>query len=138
MKQQMDIRGAAMDAYTTEHHMIAQQVKANGVAVAQLTLRQFDHEDQFEDDMSASVIFDEEEQQFENVFATKTLSNLALPRQRNQHQSKRNTRRRRRQLCHIILCLRCNFPSLMALIPKFGETTVRATSSYTRYLKVYG
>ena len=34
MKAQMDIRGAAMDNYSTEQHMIAQQVKANGAAVA--------------------------------------------------------------------------------------------------------
>ena len=29
MKSQMVIRGAAMDQYTAEQHMIAQQVKAN-------------------------------------------------------------------------------------------------------------
>jgi len=39
MKAQMDIRGAAMDNYSAEQHMIAQQVKANGAAVAQLTMR---------------------------------------------------------------------------------------------------
>ena len=38
MKSQMDIWGAAMDQYSAEQHMIAQQVKANGVAVAQLTM----------------------------------------------------------------------------------------------------
>lgn len=68
MKQQMDIRGAAMDAYTAEQHLIAQQVKANGAAVAQLTMRQFDHEEPFADDSSTSLIF-EEKQNFENVFA---------------------------------------------------------------------
>jgi len=39
MKTQMDIRGQAMDNYTAEQQLIAQQVKANGVAVAQLTMR---------------------------------------------------------------------------------------------------
>ena len=39
MKAQMDIRGEAMDNYSAEQHMIAQQVKANGAAVAQLTMR---------------------------------------------------------------------------------------------------
>lgn len=68
MKTQMDIRGAAMDNYTAEQHLIAQQVKANGVAVAQLTMRQFDHEVPFADDSSVSIIFDEKEE-FENVFA---------------------------------------------------------------------
>jgi len=67
MKTQMDIRGQAMDNYTAKN-LIAQQVKANGAAVAQLTLWHFEHEGPFEDDSSVSVIFDEE-QQFENVFA---------------------------------------------------------------------
>jgi hypothetical protein len=35
----MDIRGAAMDQYSAEQHMIAKQVKANGVAMAQLTMK---------------------------------------------------------------------------------------------------
>ena len=39
MKTQMDIRAQAMDHYTTEQHLIAQQVKANGAVVAQLTMR---------------------------------------------------------------------------------------------------
>jgi hypothetical protein len=34
VKTQLDIRGAAMDQYSQEQHMIAQQVKANGQAVA--------------------------------------------------------------------------------------------------------
>ena len=60
MKTQMDIRGQAMDNYTAEQHLIAQQVKANGAAVAQLMLRHFEHEGPFEDDSSVSIIFDEE------------------------------------------------------------------------------
>jgi hypothetical protein len=51
--------------------MIAQQVKANGAAVDQLTLRQFDQEDHYHEDVQDSVLFDEEEPHFENVFATK-------------------------------------------------------------------
>lgn len=50
-----------MDHYIAEQHLIAQQVKANGAAVAQLTMWQFDHEGPFEDDSSVSVIFDEEQ-----------------------------------------------------------------------------
>jgi len=68
MKTQIDIRGQAMDNYTAEQHLIAQQVRANSAAVAQLMLWHFEHEGPFEDDSSVSVIFDEE-QQFENVFA---------------------------------------------------------------------
>lgn len=65
MKTQMDIRGQAMDHYTAEQHLIAQQVKANGAAVAQLTMR---HNDGPFGDDSVSVIFYEKED-FENVFA---------------------------------------------------------------------
>ena len=50
MKTQMDIRGQAMDNYTAEQQLIAQQVKANGAAVAQLTMRQFDNDGPFSDD----------------------------------------------------------------------------------------
>lgn len=68
MKTQMDIRGQAMDNYSAEQHMITQQVKANGAAVAQLTMRQFDHEDAYADDDSVSIVFEEQED-FHNVFA---------------------------------------------------------------------
>jgi hypothetical protein len=64
----MDIRGAAMDQYSAEQHMIAKQVKANGVAMAQLTMKQFEHENKFEDDSSSSPV-EEEQENFENVFA---------------------------------------------------------------------
>ena len=57
-----------MDAYSAEQHLIAQEVKANGAVVAQLTMRQFDNDDPFEDDTSVSVIFDEQVH-FENVFS---------------------------------------------------------------------
>lgn len=68
MKAQMDIRVAAMDTYMAEQHLIAQQVQANGAAVAQLTMRRFAEEDQLDDNTSVSIIFDEEDH-FENMFA---------------------------------------------------------------------
>ena len=68
MKTQMDIRAQAMDHYIAEQHLIAQQVKANGAAVAQLTMRQFDNDGPFEDDSSVSVIFDVQVHS-KNVFA---------------------------------------------------------------------
>ena len=61
-----------MDNYSAEQHMIAQQVKANGAAVAQLTMRQFDNEaaydDDDDDDDEVSMVFEEKES-FHNVFA---------------------------------------------------------------------
>ena len=56
-----------MDQYSVEQHMIAQQVKANRAAVAQLTMKQFEREPKFEDDSSGSTV-DEEGETFNNVF----------------------------------------------------------------------
>lgn len=78
MKPQMDIRGAAVDQYTAEQHMIAQQVKANGAAVAQLTMRQFDHEAHFDDDSAGSMV-DEEPESFENVSAKNKGTHRPVP-----------------------------------------------------------
>jgi len=49
MKAQMDIHGAAIYNYSAEQHMIAQQVKANRATMAQLTMRQFEHESIYDD-----------------------------------------------------------------------------------------
>ena len=68
MKSQMDIRGAAMDQYSAEQYIIAQQVKANGAVVAQLTMKQFEKEPKFDYDSSGSTV-DEEDETFDNVFA---------------------------------------------------------------------
>jgi len=57
-----------MDQYSVEQHMIAQQVKANRAAVAQLTMKQFEREPKFEDDSSGSTVYEEGET-FNNVFA---------------------------------------------------------------------
>ena len=58
-----------MDQYSQEQHMIAQQVKANGQAVAQLTLRQFSHEAKMEDGNDTDSVLFEDEISFKNVFA---------------------------------------------------------------------
>ena len=72
MKQQMDIRAAAMDEYTSEQHLIAQQVRANGAAVAQLTLQQFDQGEMYKDGEFTSVTSeDSDHQALENIFASK-------------------------------------------------------------------
>jgi hypothetical protein len=64
----MDVRGAAMEKYSEEQHMIAKHVKANGAAVAQLTMKQFENDHKFDDDSSGSTV-DEEDVTFDNVFA---------------------------------------------------------------------
>lgn len=61
LKTLLDIRGATMDQYSQEQHMIAQQVKANGQAVAQLTMHHFKYDDKGEDDSdSTSEVFEED------------------------------------------------------------------------------
>ena len=57
-----------MDQYLAEQHIIAQQDKVNGAAVAQLTMKQFEKEPKFDDDSSGSTV-DEEDETFDNVFA---------------------------------------------------------------------
>jgi hypothetical protein len=69
LKSQLDIRGAAMDQYSQEQHMIAQQVKANGQAVAQLTLRQFQTEAKQEEDSDGAFDILDDDASFKNVFA---------------------------------------------------------------------
>jgi hypothetical protein len=108
MKTQMDIGGQALDHYTAEQHLIAQQVKANGAAIAQLTMRQFDNDGPFEDDSSVSVIFYEKED-FENVFAKNKGTHKgesSKTRKPPPKHDKKNTLPK--------LCPRCNFQSLMA------------------------
>ena len=51
--------------------MIAKQVQANGQAVASLTLRHMEKEVVSDHSDDVSVIFEEEEHDFQNVFATK-------------------------------------------------------------------
>jgi len=81
MKAQMDLTAAAMDDYSTEQHLIAQQVHANGEAIARVTLRQmedatnhtagpkYDEEPRFDEDDLDSLLLDEHTS-FQNVFAT--------------------------------------------------------------------
>ena len=68
LKTQMQENNKKVDKCAAEQQFIAQQVRTNGQAVAQLTLQQFDKEPQEFSDGSVSVIFEEEED-FLNVFA---------------------------------------------------------------------
>jgi len=62
LKNQLTANNLMIDNCTKEQQFIAQQVKANGQAVGQLTLRQFEDE---KSDSSVSIVFEEE-----NPFAT--------------------------------------------------------------------
>jgi hypothetical protein len=68
LKKQIEKGNLKMDNYVKEEQYIAEQVKANGQAVAELTVRRFEEALQYDFDGSASVIF-EEEVPFTNVFS---------------------------------------------------------------------
>jgi hypothetical protein len=57
LKNQLSANSLKIDKCTTEQQFIAQQVQANGQAVAQLTLRQFEDDSS---DRSVSVMFEDE------------------------------------------------------------------------------
>jgi len=60
LKVLMDISSSVVDKYSAEQQMIAQQVKANGQAMAQLTLQQFHRDAKYSDSESASIAYEEE------------------------------------------------------------------------------
>lgn len=68
LKQQLDTQNLKVDQYTAEQRVIAQQVKANGRAVAHLTIKQFSNDDKYVDDESE---VQDGDAMFENVFAKK-------------------------------------------------------------------
>jgi len=67
VKKQITETNLKVDLCTNEQRELAKQVKANGQAVAHLTLRQFDTEEAYLSE--GSVLAEEEEVMFENVFA---------------------------------------------------------------------
>ena len=67
VKKQITKTNLKVDLCTNEQRELAKQVKANGQAVAHLTLRQFDTEEAYLSE--GSVLAEEEEVMFENVFA---------------------------------------------------------------------
>lgn len=68
LKNQLQDNMRRVDNVVSDQKLITKQVKANGQAVAQLTLRQFEDEAQSASGSSVSMIF-EEEAPFTNVFA---------------------------------------------------------------------
>jgi hypothetical protein len=95
MKTQMDLRGAAMDQYSQEQHLIAQQIQANGAAIAQLTLRQWEmdpkDEAKYDVDENASLLFDDNAS-FQNVFAKDKHTHKTEPSKNNKKVHKEDTK----------------------------------------------
>lgn len=68
MKKQLKDTSTKVDKCTAEQNFIAQQVRANGQVVAQLTIRQFEAEDRSDSDGLDLVLFDEEENPFSHAY----------------------------------------------------------------------
>ena len=69
-----------------QQNVMVQQIRANGQAVANLTLRQLEKEDQYLSDTSTSVVFEEEDPDLHNVFAAgKKPMKTAMPRNYKEH-----------------------------------------------------
>jgi len=65
LKQHMTNNTIKVDQCTTDQQFIAQQIKANGQAVAQLTMRQSEHE---ASSISEGFMIADQDIMFENVF----------------------------------------------------------------------
>lgn len=71
LKSQIKLNNAKVDLCSKEQQLISQQVKANSQVVAQLTMCQFDDDGKSVSAHSESLISDEEEDSFQNVFNKK-------------------------------------------------------------------
>lgn len=122
VKQQLADTTLKVKQCIADQRLIAQQVKANGLAVAQLTLRQFEHE---AGSVSGESMIADDDTMFEIVFAAqgKTNAKLEMTHQFKTHKHPPKTE---------TLC--CS----LHLNPKSGWTSVSITSTFTRFLKVFG
>jgi len=133
MKSQMDIRGAAMDQYLAEQHMITQQVKANGAAVAQLTMNSLRRNPNLVMIVQVLLLMRRMRPLTMCLPSTREPTSLNLLRKESLHQSLIG------QLLYLPNpCPICNFPSLMVPTQRSGRIIVRAISNYINYSKVCG
>jgi len=84
LKTQLEANNRKVDTFVAYQKYIAEQVQANGQAVAQLTLCQFEDEAHSVGDSSVSIVF-EEEAPFTNVFADDKGKNTMKPGTSKQH-----------------------------------------------------
>lgn len=84
VKQQLADTTRKVDQCTSDQRLIAQQVKANGQVVAQLTLRKFEMEDGSVND--GSVVADDDTM-FENMFAKGKTNTKGEPSHKFRHQT---------------------------------------------------
>ena len=134
MKTQIELNNAKVDKCSADQQFIAQQVRANGQVVAQLTLRQFEEEKSSASHGSSSLVYDDEEEHFQNMFAKD--KNLQKPKQSKYHRSKLEQDKEERVPHHALP--KMFFPSLRAFIPKSGLTIAAITSLSIMCLRGFG
>lgn len=135
LKKQMEANNQKVDKCAREQQFIAQQVRANGQAVAQLTVQQFEEDAHSQSDSSVSGVF-EEEALFSNVFATdKPKGNTKAGTSR--HHRPPQDHRRIETLPHHTLS-KIQFPKFEGEQPISGLTNATTISTSTAFQKHYG
>jgi hypothetical protein len=84
LRTQLEANSQRVDNFTTDQKLIAEQVKSNGHAVTQLTLRQFEEDAHSVGTDFVSIIF-EEEAPFTNMFADEKGKSSFKPGTSKQH-----------------------------------------------------
>jgi hypothetical protein len=110
VKQQLTDTTRKVEQCTADQRFIAQQVQANGQAVAQLTLKQFEHED---GSVSYGSVVADDDTMFENMFAKGKTTNRGEP----SHQFKHRPPPRKESLPHHTLP-KMHFPAFDGVQPK--------------------
>jgi hypothetical protein len=118
LKTEIKLSSSKVEQCCKEQKLIAQQVQANGQAVAQLILRQFEAEENISDSTGSESLI-EEDRGTPRFVITKVSIDILIQ-------------------FLIMPCPKCFFPSLMGLIQRFGLITVPITSLYMMYLLRFG
>jgi hypothetical protein len=130
VKQQLAAPTLKVEQCIADQHFIAQKVKANGQAIAQLTLKQFEREN---GSVSEGLVIADDDTMFENVFAKGKTYNKGEP----SHQFK-NMPPPGRTICLITPYQRCISQLLMVSNQRSSLINVTTISPYILYLSICG
>jgi hypothetical protein len=101
-----------------------------GAAVAQLTMKQFEHDNKFEDDSFGSIV-EEEQENFENVFAKNKRTLEPEPSKKRKPPPKFN----KKTSLPTQSMPKMQFPKFDGANPKIWRDNCESTLSYINYLK---
>lgn len=132
LKTQIQLNNTKVEQCSKDQKFIAQQVQANGQAVAQLTLRQFEEENRSVSTSSESLI-EEEEQEFQNVFAKHKLTSRPKHSRAPRH---KDDNAKHESVPHALP--KCTFLSLIALSLRSRLIIVQIISPSILYQLQFG